>query len=962
MGSIVNKMSRTASFGFALPTILIASLIMLTVLLVSITTTSSVRVALLSQHYDELSEKASESGLTYAETCLDANNGVSRWSNAKPLRPDTDCTGTQLPSCPVSPTDADCHFVMSNKNLRTTFSVGLDQSPPPASWKKVAAGWSFECAIASDDNVYCWGYNGYGQLGNGSTRNKNVPTKIRMDNLQGKTIKDISAGSNQVCVIASDDNAYCWGNNPIGQLGNKSTLDSSIPVPVYTGGALKGLKLKSIVSGADHSCVIASDNNVYCWGNNYNGQLGDNTWSTKTEPVAVNTANGVSELYGLTVKSIDAGRNHNCVIASDNKVYCWGNNYYGQLGNNDTFDQNVPVAVITAGSDMVGKTAKYDASRTTISAGQNHSCVIANEDSYPYCWGLNYNGQIGNSSWTNSLIPEAVTMSGVLSGKTVKSIENGGYNTCAIASDDNAYCWGYGYYGGLGNSENSNYSSPQAITTTGALSGKTMLSMSGGYYHVCAIASDNLMYCWGYNYYAQLGNNSTINANAAVAVINDGVVLESLTSVGKSSLLRSSDKSTWRQYTQTNRKNLLEHISKGWFLSQKIEVGHYHSCGINLDNLAYCWGGNTRGQLGANSVIDYSYPFAVNTASGISGLYNMTVISIDAGDRFSCVKASDNNAYCWGQNDNGQIGDNSWSQRNAPVAVNITSASALYQKTVKDISVGFWHVCVIANEDNKVYCWGYNYEGELGIGTSGSGNDKNLPVAVITAGSPMDGKNIAAISAGGYHTCAVDTVGVAYCWGQNDFGQLGNGTSGGISAAPVQVTGALSGKVVVSISAGRKHTCAVTTESKAYCWGINLDGQLGINSTSPSYSPVEINMTGALSGKTVKSIYAGFYHVCAIASDDKAYCWGDSLDGQLGNDTTNDSLVPVAVYTNGALFNKTITSMSVGSGHTCAISSDNRTYCWGSNINGFIGDNTTIRRLTPVSVLTIVDYDPFSIY
>jgi alpha-tubulin suppressor-like RCC1 family protein len=324
----------------------------------------------------------------------------------------------------------------------------------------------------------------------------------------------VSGGSYHTCAIASNSQAYCWGYNSYGELGNNSTTNTSVPVVVNNSGVLSGKTVKSIAVGSYHTCAIASDNQTYCWGWNVHGELGNNSTTNTSVPVAVNTS-GV--LSGKTIKSIaTAAQGHTCAIASDNQAYCWGMNDAGELGNNSTTDSSIPVAVYTGGV-LSGKTIK------SIATGDAHTCAIAS-DNQTYCWGYNAYGQLGNNSTTNTSVPVAVNTSGVLSGKTVIAITagSGGVFTCAIASDNNAYCWGLNQYGQLGaNYISPNFSSiPVAVYAIGVLSGKTIISITSGDEHTCTIASDNQVYCWGYNFTGQLGNGSYINSSVPITALS----------------------------------------------------------------------------------------------------------------------------------------------------------------------------------------------------------------------------------------------------------------------------------------------------------------------------------------------------------------------------------------------------------------------------------------------------------
>ena len=261
-----------------------------------------------------------------------------------------------------------------------------------------------------------------------------------------------SGEGSRACAISLSNRAYCWGSGSSGALGNNSTTNSSIPVAVNTTGVLAGKAIKQISTGFSHTCAIASDDKAYCWGSGSNGQLGNNSTTNSSIPVAVNTT-GV--LAGKTIKQISAGSFHTCAIASDNKAYCWGSGSNGQLGNGTTSMTKVPVAVNTTGV-LAGKTIKQ------ISAYGFHTCAIASDDK-AYCWGRGDLGQLGNNSTTNSSIPVAINSTGVLAGKTIKQISNGSSHTCAIASDNKAYCWGSGTSGQLGNNSAANSSVPVRV-------------------------------------------------------------------------------------------------------------------------------------------------------------------------------------------------------------------------------------------------------------------------------------------------------------------------------------------------------------------------------------------------------------------------------------------------------------------------------------------------------------------
>ena len=361
-------------------------------------------------------------------------------------------SGNDAPGAPLATDNAAATLTQVGSNFR--MRVGVENKDEPVVLaNQFSSGYYHACVIASDNKLYCWGRNHRGQLGNNSTADSSKPVAVNMTGvLAGKTIKQISSGAYHTCVVASDDNAYCWGENMKGQLGNNSTANSSVPVKVDTSGALAGKTIKQISTGHYHTCAVASDDKIYCWGENNNGELGNGSTVDSRVPVAVNMT-GV--LAGKTIKQMSVGTYNTCVIASDDKVYCWGSNAYGQVGNNSLTDSTVPVAVNATGV-LAGKTIKQ------ISVGHHRACVIASDDKM-YCWGNNMGGALGNGSTADSHIPVSVNMSGVLAGKVIRRISIGAFHTCVDATDNKIYCWGSNNYGQLGNNSTANSGVPTTI-------------------------------------------------------------------------------------------------------------------------------------------------------------------------------------------------------------------------------------------------------------------------------------------------------------------------------------------------------------------------------------------------------------------------------------------------------------------------------------------------------------------
>ena len=357
-----------------------------------------------------------------------------------------------------------------------------------------------------------------------------------------------------------------------------------------------------------------------------------------------------------------------------------------------------------------------------------------------------------------------------------------------------------------------------------------------------------------------------------------------------------------------------------------ISAGSRHTCALTSAGAVKCWGNNEEGQLGDGSTVNRQSPVVV------SGLTS-GVQAVSAGGDFTCALTGNGAVHCWGANDQAQLGDGTTTRRLTPVAVSGLSSGA------QAVSTNGAHSCALTGSGNAK-CWGRNWVGQLGDGV---GLERWTPVSVSTghlAGT------IREIRTGSEHTCVVTTAGGAKCWGYNAYGELGSGSlSPWYSDQPVSVVGLSSG--VKTIEPGLYLTCALTTAGAAQCWGWNERGRLGMGSFDnlgkTFASPVPVS--GLDSG--VMSISAGGGHNCVLMTSGAVKCWGSNDQGQLGTGTTPSWISPVGV----ALLNSGVRSVSAGGAHTCALTESDTVMCWGANDSGQVGDGSTTNRLVPTAVI-----------
>lgn len=361
---------------------------------------------------------------------------------------------------------------------------------------------------------------------------------------------------------------------------------------------------------------------------------------------------------------------------------------------------------------------------------------------------------------------------------------------------------------------------------------------------------------------------------------------------------------------------------------------------------AFGWGWGLPQALGNGSSADRHTATAVDT-SGV--LFGKTVTAIATSGLHTLALTSDGKVYGWGENSRGELGDGTRTNRSTAVAVDMSGA--LSGKTVVAVAAGA-STSLALTSDGLVFAWGDNLWGELGAGSSFTASSSNVPVAVDTSGA-LSGKTVSAIAAGVVCAAVLTTTGEVFTWGNNARGALGDGNMFTNSNAPVAVvtSGVLSGKTVVHISAA-EHCVAVTSDGGVYAWGDNGEGQLGNRSTADSDVPVAVYTGGVLSGKFITSAAAGSHNSVFLSSGGEVFTCGHALNGALGDGITSSAYVnyPVAVDTSGVLSGKVVTQIAAGSRIGLAVTSDAEVFSWGSNTYGQLGDGTTTTRTSPVAV------------
>jgi alpha-tubulin suppressor-like RCC1 family protein len=381
-----------------------------------------------------------------------------------------------------------------------------------------------------------------------------------------------------------------------------------------------------------------------------------------------------------------------------------------------------------------------------------------------------------------------------------------------------------------------------------------------------------------------------------------------------------------------------------------LNAGYSHTCGLAVDGQSYCWGSNAYAQLGGGPktpLLDHLFPLAVTGGVTLTALF--------PGGLHTCALDAAGTAYCWGANQYGQLatdpGHAQETCRSLPCVSSPTATSNALQFLI--IAAGMGHTCALTGA-GTVYCWGDNHDGQLG-------DDSIGPVTSSpTRVKAPNGVTFVALGAGQRHTCALSADGQAYCWGQNNWGQVGPAAKdacvgeGGITD-PCSKTPVLAGEglTFVTIGGGWGHTCALVADGATYCWGYDGSGQLGVEPDSvttecpflPSSHRCSLQAVRVSGDLALVALAVGGTHNCGLLASGEAYCWGGHLVGQLGDCSVRDySSLPRPVCGHHRYV-----TLSAGSGHTCAIALDHRGYCWGPNDSGQLGSGT-LTAFGPVPV------------
>lgn len=867
------------------------------------------------------------------------------------------------------------------------------KTPADRRFLQVSAGGEHSLALDSTGEVWSWGQNTHGQIGNQNTSQQNKPVSInRMSTGQNLRFKQVSAGGEHSLALDSNGDAWAWGYDNYGILGqNRKNTDEWHPVKVQGG-----VKFTTLSAGYYHSSGVDVNGEVWSWGSNSNGQLGNESKTEEWHPVkTVRNVKPSEDSTGVVYKSVSAGNDYTIALATDGQAWSWGKNSNGQLGIESTTEQWHPVK--TYG------TTKFN----EVSAGDCHTVARRDED-WTLAWGCNTNGRLGIQSQPNvdQWKPQELGVG------YMRHVSAGGVHSAIVTFDNTLKTWGDSSPQ-LGRGDPVSGSprlageiNPQFVDLTAVTfekaEGSTPIWDNGikkwnlktpphvkGKVDVTfrwSVGDDDVVR----GMYTYIGKPVTVrfDLNGAPGSLPDQQVQDSQTITWPSSRRDSlcpagCANPEWRDhwfdgwFTQDDKPwdfndpvsadnpNIVNNVLtlKAHWDDYKFEVpkekgptqggtvvgaketspgdpikvpnppaglrfvqvsaGTQHTLALGADGLVYAWGSNSLGQLGDETTDDSNVPILVHTRPGLR------FKQVSAGGSHSLALGTDNKIYSWGWNSNGQLG-----QKSVPTSGSgnkILIPTAVGDRTYKSIAAGLVHSLAVGT-DNEVYGWGSSSDGQVG---NQRRTDAVLePTPIERMGDLSKNLKFTIVAAGGWHSLALDEEGQMWAWGRNQQAQLGNGDNSGTEQwHPVPISKGL-GVRFKSISAGDYHSLALDTDGKVWSWGTNSSGQLGDGSPSSTnykvWKPARIatNVTAA-------NISAGSgFSLANGPTSGWLWSWGSNKSGQLGIGNTTDQLRP---------FNSTsqvFKSVSAGADHSVAINDKGEIFTFGDNSHIQLGNGT----------------------
>ena len=760
---------------------------------------------------------------------------------------------------------------------------------------QVSLGYKFSLALKQDGTVWSWGQNNNGELGLGNTTEYSEPQQII--DIKEK-ITDVKTGYYHSIALTEKGEVYTWGYNGNGQLGNGTREDSLVPVKVT------GLENIAKIDAYKYITIALTQNGeVYVWGSGYGAKPVKLNFTRKIIDVSGNLvlaenrkAYNLDETksYGKDLIKVVAGYNHYLGLTSDGEVYAWGSNSYGQLGNGNNTSSSTAVKVVTPD----GKSNMTNI--VDISAGDSYS-IITDKDGKVYTFG--YYGDYRTANTVHSNKP--VEIQDLYKTELVAASEGG--HTAIVDWDGNVYTVGLNDYGQLGLKDTTTRSKFEKIGELEISCEPARITLNVGESKDISLALSSSFNLKN-NKQASGEVNKTIENETIASLAGNTVTGNAIGKTMLNATYEGIIGTLNTQIQKFNKNVEVEVLPKNGKVTPKVEAGDGFTVELKADGTVWSHGQNQYGQLGVGDTNSYNEPQKVkiikNTIKNEDGSktdIEDTIKDISVGNYQVLALGQTGKVYAWGYGENGQLGIGSGYNHESPVVV-----TDIYKNQLQDIvkvEAGE-NVSFAITSKGKVYAWGNGYSSRAQL-LDLPENAVDITSKYVLTG---DGKvydistkeqlsivgKIVDLDEGTNHTVMLTNDGRAYAIGDNTYGQLSNGNNVPSETSPVAVrkdsenifTG------IKEIKAGDKTTVIVTTDGKVYACGMNDNNELGIENKEI------LDVNTPQENKNIENVISaniGVNHVVAIKENGEVYAFGYGKNGELGNRNDNNSITPVMV-------------------------------------------------------------------
>jgi alpha-tubulin suppressor-like RCC1 family protein len=885
-----------------------------------------------------------------------------------------------------------------------------------STWLKVAVGYSglgcFTAAIKSDNTLWLWGVNNLGQLGQDNLTAASSPIQEITNSLW----VDVATGYGFFLAIKKDGTIWGCGSNNFGQLGNNDIISVSSPIQNID----LNTNWLTISCGYRHAIATRSGSTqVWGWGDGANAALGQNNFISYSSPVQLQSAFqefiGIFPVGGLWYSATAGGYNSagliNIVLSPtptstasptptstptpsgtdpsptptpspsstdpsptptstpsptpETVLWMFGDNYFGQLGNDSQVD-----------SKPIVKTYYPTPDWNYIACAKGYQTFAIKYDGSLWSWGDNAYGQLGVGNVVDRSIPtQEITLS------TWTKVQGGVYHTAAIKKDGTLWSWGGNSYGDLG--ANISFSTlPSVSSPIQECTSSQWVDVACGFDFTLGVKTNGTLWGWGSNKYCQIGDGRDPNLYPAQSSPTQeyysAISWKKVYATAFSSAGIKADGSLWcwgNGYYGTIGNN----TNQLWSFPQPVDIdtaplpptvgwalvsgGFNHMAGIKSDYSLWLWGRNNAGQLGDGTVTTRSSPVQV--------LGSGAWIGVSAGYNFTVAIKFDGSLWSWGENTNYSLG-------NIPFSTNVSSPVQVDTGglTWGFVSAGYYHSGLLTRDPDptpspttsasptptpsnsltptptitpspsptvapmppfvtvggNLFLAGSNAYGQIGDNTTTS---RSSVVQTIAGGTDWNNFSLTFTNA-----AAVKDDGSLWCWGQNTFGALGDNSTTSVSSPQQTITTTTDW---FAVSTGYFNTFAIKQDGTLWGWGYNQYGKLGDITTDNKSSPIQIMASYPYGWLSVST---GYDHSAAISLDGTLWTWGHNSFGDLGNNSTINSSSPVQTSAQGLDW----VQVSCGAHATYALKKDGSVWAWGRNVNGEFGNLDVTNTSTPVFI------------